>query len=65
MVEWFAANKLVLNLEKTNIMKFVMNNSPHCALTIGYKDKYMEETVNTTFLGLHLDNHLPQLEGSY
>jgi hypothetical protein len=58
MIEWFAANKLILNLEKTNIMKFVKNNSPHCALTIGYKDKYIEETVNTTFLGLQLDNHI-------
>jgi hypothetical protein len=45
MIEWFSANKLVVNLEKTNIMKFVMSNSPHCAFTIGYKDKYMEETV--------------------
>jgi hypothetical protein len=39
MIEWFAANELVPNLEKTNMMKFVMNNSPHCALTIGYKGK--------------------------
>jgi hypothetical protein len=58
MIEWFSANKLVLNLEKTNTMKFVTNNSPHCALNIGYKDKYIEETVNSKFLGLHLDNHL-------
>jgi hypothetical protein len=36
VTEWFAANKLVLNLEKTNIMKSVTNNSPHCAVTIGY-----------------------------
>jgi hypothetical protein len=39
-------------------MKFVMSNSPHCELTIGCKDKYIEETVNSKFLGLHLDNHL-------
>jgi hypothetical protein len=26
-------------------------------LTIGYKDKYIEEVVNTKFLGIHLDNH--------
>jgi hypothetical protein len=58
MIEWFAANKLVLNLEKTNIMKFVTNNSPHCALTIGYKHKYIEEAVTIKFLGMHLDNHL-------
>jgi hypothetical protein len=58
MTDWFSANKLGLNLEKTNIMKFVMNNSPHCASSVSYKDKYVEETVNSKFLGLHLDNHL-------
>jgi hypothetical protein len=26
MIEWFSATKLVLNLEKTNIMKFVTTN---------------------------------------
>jgi hypothetical protein len=31
---------------------------PHCALTIGYKDKYTEEVVNITFIDIHLDNHL-------
>jgi hypothetical protein len=30
----------------------------HCALTIGYKHKYIEDTVNSKFCGLHLDNHL-------
>lgn len=39
-------------------MKFVMKNSPHCALTAGYEDKYVEEIVNTNFLGLQLDNHV-------
>jgi hypothetical protein len=58
MIEWFAANKLILNLEKTNVMKFVTKNLPHCALTIGCKDKYIEEVVNTKLLGIHLDNHL-------
>jgi hypothetical protein len=57
IIEWFAANKLVLNLEKIYIMKFVTNNSPHCVLTIGYKDQCIE-AVNTKFLRLHLDNHL-------
>jgi hypothetical protein len=39
-------------------MKFVTKNMPHSPLTIGYKDKYIEEVVNTKFLGIHLDNHL-------
>jgi len=35
-----------------------MNNSPHSAFIIGCKEKYVEETVNTKFLGLKIDNHL-------
>jgi hypothetical protein len=58
MIEWFTANKSVLNLDKTNIMKFITNNSPHCALHIDYTGKYIEETINTKFLGLQVDNHL-------
>ena len=58
MIEWFSANKLILNLEKTNIMKFVTNNLPCCALAIGHKDKYTEEAVNLKFLGIQIDNHL-------
>jgi hypothetical protein len=58
MIEWFSANKQVLNIDKTNIMKFVTNNSPKCSLTIGYKDIYIEEKLNSKFLGLHPDNHL-------
>jgi hypothetical protein len=27
VMEWFTANKLVINLDKTNIMKFKTNNS--------------------------------------
>jgi len=58
MIERFEANKLVLTLEKTNIMKSVTVNSPLYVLTTGYKDKYIKETVHTKFLGLQLDNHL-------
>lgn len=28
--KWFAGNKLVLNLDKTNIVKFVTNNLLNC-----------------------------------
>jgi len=34
IIEWFSANKLVLILGKTNIMKFVTNNLPYCALPL-------------------------------
>jgi len=54
MIECFSAKKLVLNLDKTNIMKFITKNSSHSTLHIGYKEKYIEEAQNTTFLGLKL-----------
>ena len=58
MIKSIAANKLVLNLDKTNPMKFITNISPHSPLCTGYKEKYTEEMVNTKFLGLQTDNHL-------
>jgi len=58
MIKWLAANNLVLNLDVMNIMKFITKNSSHSTLLIGYKEKYVEETVNTTFLGLQIDNHI-------
>ena len=58
MIKLFVANKLVLNLDKSNITKFITNNSSHSKLHIGYKEKYVEETVNTKCLGLRIDNHI-------
>jgi len=58
MIKWFSANKLVLNLDKTNIRKFVTKSSTHSALWIGYAEKYTEEMVNSKFLGLQSDKHL-------
>jgi hypothetical protein len=58
MSKWFIANKPALSLDKTKIMKFVTNNSPQCALNIGFHEKYIEESANTKFLGLQTDNHL-------
>jgi hypothetical protein len=51
MIKWFAANNIVLNLRAANIMKFIINNSAYSTLRISFKEKYIEETVNTTFLG--------------
>jgi len=58
MIKGFAANKLVLNTDKTNIMKFITKNSSHSILYTGYKEKQTEQTVNTKCLGLQIDNHL-------
>jgi hypothetical protein len=37
-----------------------MNNSPQCALCIGYKETLVEGTVNMKFLGLQIDDHHKQ-----
>jgi hypothetical protein len=49
---WFAANKLALNLNKTNIISFITNTSPQYSLNCGYNNKYISESVNTKFLCL-------------
>jgi hypothetical protein len=49
---------LVLNLHKTNIIKFITNKSSPYDLKIGYDEKYIEESINTKFLALQIDNHL-------
>jgi hypothetical protein len=51
MSKWFTANKLALNLDKTNIIKFITNNSPKYALSTGYNGKYIQESVNTKIPG--------------
>ena len=58
IIKWFAANNLVINLDKMNIMKFITKNSSHSTLHIGYKEKYVEETVHTEFLCSRIDNHI-------
>ena len=57
-------NGLVPNLDKINIIKFIMNNSPHCALRIGCEEKYVEETGNRIFF-LFTNVYPPQTEESY
>ena len=41
-----------------SIMKFIRKNSSHSALHISSKEECTEETVNTEFLGLQIDNHI-------
>jgi hypothetical protein len=73
MSKWFAANRLALNLDKTNIIKFIANNSPQHTLNIVYSGKCIEESVNTKFIGFqihnllnwtnHIDKLIPKLGG--
>jgi len=58
MIKWFAASKLVLNLDKTNIMKVITKNSSHSTLHIGNKEDNTERMVNTKPLGLQIDNNI-------
>jgi hypothetical protein len=39
MSKWFSYNKLVLSLDKTNIIKFIKNKSVQYDLHIGYHEK--------------------------
>jgi len=39
-------------------MKFIIKNSSHSTLCLGYKEMYIEETMNTKFLVIQIDNHI-------
>ena len=59
MIRWCAAaNNSAVNLDKTNTMKFTTKNSSHSTLYVGYKEKLIQETVNTKFLGSEIDNYI-------
>jgi hypothetical protein len=58
MIKRFAANNLILNLDKTIMMKLITKNSAHSSIQFGHKEKYIEETTNKKFLGLQIDNHI-------
>jgi hypothetical protein len=38
-------------------MKFITNKLPQHDLKTGYHKKYMEDSINTKFLGLQIDKH--------
>jgi CTP:molybdopterin cytidylyltransferase MocA len=42
MSKWFSANKLALNLDKTNIIKFIVKNSSQHSASTGYTEKCLE-----------------------
>jgi hypothetical protein len=51
---WFSANGLILNMEKTNIMKFTSSYHQNEAFQFIYQNKIISGTNNTNFLGLEL-----------
>jgi hypothetical protein len=54
--KWFKANKLVLNFDKTNYIKFATKNNTCPSLNIGFDNKLIEEVEANKFLGLQIDN---------
>jgi len=56
--QWFTSNRVVLNLDKTNIIKLITNEALQYDLKIGYDGRHTEESINIKLLSLQIDNHL-------
>jgi len=54
--QWFYINQLVLNITKTNVIKFTPKATAHVPLDIIYKDNIIDEVKSTKFLGMHIHN---------
>jgi len=57
MIKWLTGNS-VTNLDDTKVVKFIIQNSSHSTVHIGYKEKYIEEIINAQFLGLQVNNYV-------
>ena len=57
---WLAANKLIINLNKTHLMVFTNSHraEPDKSITISANDQTISEITETKFLGVILDNKL-------
>jgi hypothetical protein len=58
IVNWFAAIKLVLNINKTNIISFAPKQSANSLLAVSYGNMVMNEVPVTKLLGIQIDNKL-------
>jgi hypothetical protein len=56
--EWFKANSLTLNLDKTHFMHFSTKNSDTMDIPIIYRNNQIAKTDHIKFLGLMVDNTL-------
>ena len=57
VMKWFSANKLIINLSKTNSMLF-FNKRGNPKLHIYADNILLEDKQNVTFLGVVIDNNL-------
>ena len=57
ILEWLAANKLIINLNKTHLMLFTNRARPQ-SLSISIDGQTINEVTETKFLGVMLDNKL-------
>ena len=57
VLEWLTANKLIINLQKTHLMVFTNKIRPQ-AISLNIDGNIINETAETKFLGVILDNQL-------
>ena len=58
VTNWFKANKLSLNVKKTNYIHFTNKSNKKPKLNVKIDNIIINPTENTTFLGVVLDRHL-------
>ena len=58
MTEWFSVNSLVLNMGKTNVVKFTSYNRQTGNFRIIYQNKLLSGVNNIKLLGLQIDKNL-------
>ena len=58
ILEWLAANKLIINLDKTHLMLFTNKKPRPKSISINAKGQTINEITETKFLGVILDNAL-------
>jgi hypothetical protein len=56
--DWFKANSLTLNFNKTYFIQFLTKNSDAIDMHIDYGNNQIAKSTNTEFLGLIMDNML-------
>ena len=55
---WFQTNQLVLNIQKTHIIKFSPTITVHASLDVYYNNTLINEAKSSKFLGFQVDSQL-------